>query len=314
LVGGFTAVADRDRLAIERLEDRLSGRVANLSLPADADSVLANGALLRAFSQVAAALPSQRQNKRVKIEGEVLRPAEYLLPANSTVRDAVRAAGGYTDSAFVYATELMRESVRRIQQQNYDRALSDLENDLARANGSLRVGSNDEVNAQSARNSATTRLIDRLRAVRPNGRIVLQLPPDASDLPDELLLEDGDRLYVPPRPNSVGVFGSVFNGAAYLYQSGRTIGDYLRFAGGPKRGADEESIFVVRASGSVVSNRQGAGWFRDGNIQGLAVEPGDTVFVPEEMDRTTLVQGFKDWTQILFQFGLGVAGIKNAIR
>jgi protein involved in polysaccharide export with SLBB domain len=230
------------------------------------------------------------------------------------VRDAVRAAGGYTSAAFLYAAELTRESVQRTQQENYDRALRDLETDLARASGSQRVSSSEDASAQTAKATATNRLVERLRALRPSGRIVLQLQPDATDLPD-LALEDGDRILVPSRPTTVGVFGSVFNGATYLHTPGRTIGDYLRLAGGPTKGADEGSIFVIRANGNVISGRQGRGWFgRQDGIAELSSEPGDTVFVPEEMDKTTFLQAAKDWTQIIFNFGLGVAGIKSATR
>jgi protein involved in polysaccharide export with SLBB domain len=314
MVGGFSAVADRKRLAVERLEDRNAGRVVQVNLPADERATLAQGDVLRAFSAVAMALPSQRQNKRVKVEGEVARPAEYVLPEGSSLRDAVRAAGGFTSAAFVYASELSRESVRLTQQENYDRALRDLETDMARTSGSQRISTADDASAQGARAQATNRLIDRLRALRPTGRIVLQVPADASDLPD-LALEDGDRLFVPARPTTVGVFGSVFNGASYLHLAGRSIDDYLRLAGGPTKGADESSVFVIRANGNVVSSRQSAGFFtRSGRIGEMPAEPGDTVFVPEEMDKTTFIQGAKDWTQILYQFGLGIAGIKAAVR
>jgi hypothetical protein len=64
----------------------------------------------------------------------------------------------------------------------------------------------------------------------------------------------------------------------------------------------------------VISNRQReAGWFGRGDqaLTELAALPGDTVFVPEEMDKTTFVQKLKDWTQILSQFGLGLAAIKT---
>jgi polysaccharide biosynthesis/export protein len=154
-----------------------------------------------------------------------------------------------------------------------------------------------------------------LRALRPNGRIVLQLAPDGRDLPP-LALEDGDRLYVPPRPTSVGVFGSVFNGGNYLYSEGRQVTDYLNLAGGPTRGADASSTFVIRANGSVVSGQQQkANWVGSGgSLAGLKAEPGDTVFVPEEINKTTFVQAAKDWTQILYQFGLGIAGIVAAAR
>ncbi len=314
MVGGFTAVADRGRLAVERLKERNLGRVTELLLPRDAAAHLADGDVLRAFSSVEALLPSQQQSKRVKVEGEVARPSEYVLPAGSSVSDAIRAAGGYTAAAFVYAAELTRSSVQRTQQENYDRALRDLETDLARASGSQRVSTTEDASAQSARAAATNRLVERLRALQPTGRIVLQMRPDAIELPD-LALEDGDRITVPSRPTTVGVFGSVFNAATYLHSPGRTIGDYLRLAGGPTKGADEGSVFVVRANGNVVSGRQGSGWFvRETNLTDLSSEPGDTVFVPEEMDKTTFLQAAKDWTQIIFQFGLGVAGIKSATR
>jgi len=312
--GGFSAVADRNRLSVERLQERNAARVAQLNLPADLKQSLGHGDLLRAFSAIDVALPGQRQSKRVRVEGEVNRPAEYVLPEGSSISDAVRAAGGFTPAAFIFAAEFTRESVRATQQENYDRALRDLETDLARSSSSRRVGTADEANAESSRVASSSRLIDRLRSLRPSGRVVLQLPINASELPD-LSLEDGDRIYVPPRPTTVGVFGSVFNAASYLHLPGRNIEDYLRLAGGPTKGADEGSLFVVRANGNVVSSRQSAGWLsRSGTLGKLGAEPGDTLFVPEELDKSTFLQSAKDWTLLLYQLGIGVAGIRSAIR
>lgn len=315
MVGGFSAVADRTRLAVERLAERNTRRVAQLELPRDEREPLAAGDVLKAFSAVDAVLSSGRQAKRVRVEGEVVRAGEYVLPEASSIRDAIRAAGGYTPKAFLFGTEFTRVSVQRTQQENYERALRELETDFARAAGSQRLATSDEVNTQAARTAGTQRLIDRLRTLRPTGRIVLQLEPDAAELP-ELALEDGDRIYVPPRSTTVGVFGSVFNAASYLYASDREVGDYIRLAGGPTRGADERSIYLLRANGSVLSGRQAdSGWLsRSGSIERLRAEPGDTVFVPEEMDKTTFLQSLKDWTQIVFQFGLGAAGLVSATR
>ena len=310
MVGGFSAVADRSRLAVERLQDRNAGRVAQLELPADERSTLASGDVLRAFSAVSAALPTERQNKRVKIEGEVMRPAEYVLPEGSSVSDAIRAAGGFSKDAFVFATVFTRQSVQQTQQENYERALRDLETDLARAAGSQRVAGAEDAASLAASNTSSQRLVERLRNLRPTGRIVLQMAPGATELPD-LALEDGDRILIPARPTTVGVFGSVFNAASYLYLPGRSVDDYLKLAGGPTKGADEGSIFIVRANGNVVSNRQKAGWFNNaGDLVRLPAEAGDTLFVPEEMNKTTFLQSAKDWTQILSQFGLGLAAIK----
>ena len=314
MAGGFSAVADRSRLAVERLDDRATVRIVQLALPASNTAALANGDVLRAFSAVDSALPVQRQNKRVRVEGEVLRPGEYVLPPETSIADALAAAGGLTDRAYPFGTEFSRESVRATQQQNYDRALRDLEVDLARNTSSQRTSTAEEAAAGSSRDTANSRLVAALRAQRPTGRVVLQLQPSSRELPP-LALEDGDRLLIPPRPTSVGVFGSVFNAGSYLYGEGREIVEYLNLAGGPTRGADAGSVFVIRANGSVVSGRQSGGWFNRGTgLEGVRAEAGDTVFVPEEMNKTTFVQNAKDWTQILYQFGIGLAAITTITK
>jgi protein involved in polysaccharide export with SLBB domain len=315
MAGGLSAVADASRVAIERLDDRATVRIVQVALPSGATSALQQGDVMRVFSAVDSALPVQRQNKRVRVEGEVLRPGEYVLPPNTSIADALAAAGGLTSGAYVYGTDFSRETVRATQQLNYDRALRDLETDLARNTSTQRAGSaGEEAALQASRDAANQRLLASLRALRPTGRVVLQLQPDSRELPP-LALEDGDRLFVPSRPTSVGVFGSVYNGGSYLFSDGRALEDFLNLAGGPTRGADPKSTFVIRPNGSVVSAQQRSGWLGVSNsFAGVRAEPGDTIFVPEELDKTTFVQAAKDWTQILYQFGLGVAGIVAATR
>lgn len=311
MAGGFTAVADRSRFTVEHLDARNDVRITELSLPQQAKQKPRDGDVLRAFSAVEASLPQFKQSKRVKVEGEVQSPGEFILPANSSLADAIRAAGGLTPDAYVFGTEFSRESTRLSQQENYDRALRDMETEFARSNSSQRTANADEASAQAAKAQGTSQLIQRLRAIKPTGRIVLQLNPASKTLP-ELAVEDGDRLLIPAHPNTVGVFGSVFNGGSYLYGDGSSVNDFLKLAGGPTRGADTASIFVLRANGSVISARQKSGWLLSGSgLDGMTALPGDTVFVPEEMNKTTFMQEAKDWTQILYQFGLGAAALKT---
>jgi protein involved in polysaccharide export with SLBB domain len=310
MAGGFSPIADTKRLTLERLDERDKLRVVEWPMPQSETRALVQGDVMRAVSAVVAAGSQLKQNKRVRVEGEVVRPGLYVMPAGANLIDALQLAGGLTSSAYLYGTELERESVRVGQQENYDRALRDIETEFARATATQRTSTTDEAAAQSSRGTATSRLIERLRAVRPTGRVVLELTPQATELP-ALLVEDGDRLYVPARPNTVGVFGSVFSVGSYLHTVQRNLGDYLQLAGGPTRGADRDSIFVIRANGTVISESQSSGWFAAGKLRDTPALPGDTLFVPEELNKTTFIQNVKDWTQILAQFGLGAAGLKT---
>jgi protein involved in polysaccharide export with SLBB domain len=282
--------------------------VRQLTLPADAALPLGAGDVVRAFSAIDSALPLERQNRRVKVEGEVLRPGDYILPPSSSMADAIRAAGGLTARAFLFGTDFTRESVRVSQQSNFERALRDFEIEMNRATSLPRAG--EDAQTLAARQRTSDRLLDRLRGVKPSGRVVLQMPPDARELPD-LALEDGDRISIPAVPTTVGVFGSVFNAGSYLYSGQRSVDDYLKLAGSATRGADEDSVFVVRANGSVVSNRQGRGWFSRGEIEKVAALPGDTVYVPEDLTRQTFLQSSKDWTTVFYNLIVGLAAIRS---
>jgi protein involved in polysaccharide export with SLBB domain len=313
--GGLTSVADRGRVTIERLTERNDKRVRQIDLTSsEIQAALENGDVVRAFSAVDAALPLERQNKRVRLGGEVQRPGTYILPPESTIVDALQMAGGLTPAAYVFGTEFTRDSVRATQQVNYERALRDIELELNRKAASTGARSQEDIAAQAQQQVASDRLIARLRESRPTGRIVLQLSPNARELP-ALVLEDGDSLYIPPVPSSVGVFGSVFNAGSYLFSERRKVDDYLRLAGSATKGADKDSIFVIRANGSVSSAQQDKTWFGAGNsnLEQSAILPGDTIFVPEEANKTTFLQNAKDWTQILYQMGLGIAAFRTFV-
>ena len=80
----------------------------------------------------------------------------------------------------------------------------------------------------------------------------------------------------------------------------------MRRAGGTRKKADEERIFVVKANGAVEMVELG-GWFSMASNNRL--EPGDTIVVPfdaEHVDNTTL---WTNATQIIYQLAVAVAAI-----
>jgi hypothetical protein len=136
--------------------------------------------------------------------------------------------------------------------------------------------------------------------------------PSLAALPD-LPLEDGDRILVPSTPGFVAAFGSVNNENMFIYRNGKTVGDVIKSAG-LTEDAEPSQAFVLRADGSIISRNDRSGWFGS-NFESVAMMPGDTLVVPAQMDRESrynaIIRGFKDWTQILANLGLGVAALNS---
>lgn len=155
----------------------------------------------------------------------------------------------------------------------------------------------------------------RLKSMRSNGRVALELSPTQNSLmalPD-IPVEDGDRIVMPSTPGFVAAFGAVNNENVFVYKPGRTVEDVLRIAGVTEDG-ELDQAFVLRADGTVVARKDRSGWF-GGSFESLALMPGDTVVVPQKVDRETkwtfITRVVKDWTQILANLGLGIAAINT---
>ena len=274
--------------------------------------VLDPGDVITIFSQEDIKVPIEKQAKFVRLEGEFAASGVYRVQPNESLRQLVERVGGLTPNAYLFGSEFTRESTRERQQKELDRIVRDLEVQVERnaTTSAGRVVSGEEAQTLTTQLEGQRRLVEKLRQLRPNGRIVLELPgPKASavDLPD-IALEDGDRFVVPYRPASVEVLGSVYNANAFLWRSQKRMVDYLHDAGGPNRDADKKRIFVLRADGAVVNNSS-AGGFWGGGLDSYRLEPGDAVIVPENLEKTSTLKGLRDWTQVFSQLALGAAAI-----
>lgn len=224
--------------------------------------------------------------------------------------------GGLTPNAYLFGSEFTRESTRERQQRELSRMVSELEVQVEQNASTApgRVVSPEEAATLSTQLEGQRRLVDKLRQLQPTGRIVLELQgpsSTAADIPN-ISLEDGDRFIVPYRPASVEVLGSVYNSNAFLWKSTKRMGDYLKDAGGPDRNADRKHIFVIRADGAVISNSSSGG-FWGGGLDSFRLEPGDAVVVPQNLAKTSVLKGLRDWTQVFSNLALGAAAI-NVLR
>ncbi len=303
--------------SIERLNPRnLETRIiafnlgkAVIDLDPSANLALEPGDVVTVFSRADISVPEAQQTKYVRIEGEISMAGVYSVASGETLRDLVVRAGGLTPHAYLFGAQFIRESTRREQQQRYSDFLDELENqvDQGASTSSGRLVTAEESQAIVANQRA---LIARLRQAASTGRIVLNLQPDSqgADSIPKLPLENGDRLMVPSVPSTVNVVGTVYNHAAFLYSLDLRLGDYLQDAGGPSRYADRARMFVIRADGSVIAKDSRSHLFTAG-FDSLRMYPGDTLVVPSNTSKTTLLRGLLDWSQVISSFGIGAAAV-----
>lgn len=329
-LGGLSDDVNWDYAAIERINrSDLSSVLISFNLgkvftdPSGRDNLeLEPGDTVTIFSLDDVAVPKERRRVFVRVEGEINSPGVYQMNSGDTLGMLLARAGGPTSSAYLFGTEFYREQVRKQQEIGLEKAADRLENQLKNEQAStlanVRGNSAAEVQlAESRRNAdllSAKEAVARLRRLKPTGRIAFAMSPNEKSfakLP-QITLENGDRLMIPSRPEFVQIFGAVNAEAAALWKTGRRVNDYLSIAG-TTRDADLENIFILRVDGSVVS-KTNDGWF-SGSFGSVEILPGDSIIVPEKVDRETawtkFTSGTREWAQIFANFGLGAAAVKT---
>lgn len=295
--GGPDQMADASRVLLYRLSDKNTIGSREIDRSAFATTPVEAGDIIQLMSAGSLISPMDRQWVTVRIEGEVNKPGNYYVPPNTPLSKVMTMAGGPTNRAFVYGAKLLRVSVREQQRENFHQAIEQFQ--MAAVSAPLTTSKG----IPPSQTEALQKLLDRLEKAQPTGRLVLDLPLNATALPGDLIVENNDQIVIPPRIDTVGVFGAVYRPGSFLLNSGKSmrVRDYVERAGGTERAADKGRIFVVRANGDVMSRKNGAWHAR--------VQPGDVIFVPVKAKTASLLDKIRDISQVIFQFGLSAAAV-----
>lgn len=213
--------------------------------------------------------------KTVSIGGEVNSPGQYDLMAGDSLLDLINRAGGMTAQAYPDGTIFSREEKRKREKSRYKAQAQDLELKLA---ASLEQ-TDDNKKPDMTQISATQSLISQLKEADAVGRITVEADPAAltANPAENILLEKGDRIYIPKRPLTVRVAGEVLSPAALQFREGKDPMDYLSEAGGTTHYADKDRTFVIFPDGSAQPLNVSS-W----NHSSALIPPGSTIIVPRD--------------------------------
>jgi polysaccharide biosynthesis/export protein len=260
--------------------------------------------------------------KLVNIAGEVKFPGTYAIKKGETLSSALARAGGFAEKAYPKGTVFTRVSVKATQEEHLKQAISRVEAEMyaLAAQKAQTATDKDEAQRQEVFVKQQQMLLAKLKEVAPLGRVVVRLddPERLRGTPGDIELQKGDSIYIPQIQQTVNVLGSVANPTAIVYDPYLTVKDYIIRAGGTTRYADAKGAYLMKVNGSAISNRSvkwiGASWvgdnyaFQVGGFENLRLDPGDTIVVPEELERIAWLKEIKDVAVILGNIAM-MAGV-----
>jgi protein involved in polysaccharide export with SLBB domain len=282
----------------------MSPRKAILEHDEASNLELQPGDIVTIFSQRDISVPQVNRSQYVIVEGEVLRPGVYKLETSETLHSVLQRAGGLTPDAYVYGSQLFRESARAVEQKSLDELVRTTEVQIRQS--AVQVAASTQSGELPQMLAAQEAIIAQLHNARASGRVALPVRPrdkNISDFPN-MAMEDNDRLTIPHTPSTVAVVGNVYNPGSFIFDPHNNAGAYLEMAGKGKPNSDLHHAFVLRANGVVVAANNINGAFTGTKFDRLRLYPGDQIVVPYKLPTGAFVRGLRDWTQIASQAAL----------
>ena len=227
----------------------------------------------------------------VKLVGEFNNPGIYAITKNTSLAELYERAGGLTKNAYPLGGIFTRKSIQQTEAKAFKRSKAELSEILASAvaSGYVKQNSTDLVGLIS--------LMTSLENANPIGRLVTELNPIKinDSLEDNIILENGDTIYIPKMQTTITIVGQVLNPVTVPHKVGATFDDYLDLAGGLKKEADKGKVYAVLPNGEALRRKSG---IRIPVIPYFPFErsdilPGSTIVVPRKarpLDSLALVE------------------------
>lgn len=317
LAGGVKYYAFLDTAELTRISPTPQGPKTQ-RIPVDLQKAIAGDFEANIFLEpddyfTVRSVPEWELYRTVHIEGEVRFPGVYTSKKGERLSSLLERAGGLTENAYLKGAIFTRKSVQELQQRQLDDAIDRLEQQLiSRSANTIEAALTPEAAMQhKASMGQRDALIAKMRSATAKGRMSIDLTRMElfKGSPSDLVLEEGDVLTIPERPQQVQVIGAVFNQTSFIFDEKMTVAKYLDKAGGLTEDANGEAIYILKVDGTAYSQQQSKGFlFWKKELKSSRLDPGDTVVVPERLDRIVWLREVKDMTQILYQMAV-TAGV-----
>lgn len=149
------------------------------------------------------------------------------------MQDLIQRVGGITPYANPNGAVFAREALRKQEAERISLLRDELKQEIATM--TLRRQSSI-ANYTSSPAEAMT-VVNQLENSKAVGRMTIDMPAILSgDKQADVMLQDGDKLYVPALQNVVSIQGMVQFPSSHVYDGNLSVNDYLSRAGEPRTG------------------------------------------------------------------------------
>jgi polysaccharide biosynthesis/export protein len=264
-------------------------------------------------------VPDWQLYRTVTLSGEVRYPGTYTIEKGERLSSLLERAGGYTEYAYLRGAAFTRERVRELQQKNVEEMIARMEKELLAESSTVSSASAESIESRKIELQQKQAFIESLKKARATGRLTIRLAHlrllKGSEY--DIALENGDTLFIPMNNRVVNVLGAVMSNASLIFVDKALPKDYIEMAGGYSRYADTSNAYLLKVDGSARKLSGGTiNWNGSTSRWELAgfggdtkqIEAGDSIVVPEKLERIAWLREIKDITQILAQMAT-VTGI-----
>jgi protein involved in polysaccharide export with SLBB domain len=207
-------------------------------------------------------LPNWQLHRTISLEGEVMYPGEYVLAGrDETLYGLMVRAGGLTETAFARGMIVERAS---ISESLTRKRMPDL---LKQSNPVIE----DSLGHFSRQDLFEFEPTSMNRIVLDVDRLLT-----SKGASGDIVLQPGDRIFVPQIPSGISVLGAVGSAGTIKYKDGEKARYYLKRAGNFSTQADKDGVRLFKANGEVYSG---------GGTLGKRVDIGDIIVVPTKIHK-----------------------------
>jgi len=212
--------------------------------------------------------PGYFEQQNVSIEGEVMFGGTYTLTRkNERLSDLFKKAGGATDMAYIAGARLQRkvndaerirlEEIAKMRREEKERIMQE-------------IAINNNRSIQEMNQTVRMDEITEIPEYYPVGiELDKAIAHPGSDY--DLVLREGDRIFIPEYNSTVKISGEVMYPNSVVFSEGKKAKYYINQAGGYNRYAKKNMAYVIYMNGTVAKVNDGA-----------EIKPGCEIVVPQK--------------------------------